>query len=221
MGGGDANQPSLRMSQNNQFGSGVLMTFVNSAANLARFDLQGTNQTLGGISCSTSGGAIENVGLATTTPPSTSPAWSVLTLNLASGSSYFYNGSMRNSDSSSTYFGMLGLTVAGAGNQTLAGSNINYGGTTTSPAARSPCKTRPLSAPSSSTWSYPGLRPHGDRHGKYIADYHQWRTRTGVLDVNNAGSGIAGGWTTTVGLTMSGTINVTAHSRQPQTALST
>ena len=60
MGGTVGNQPNLRMAANEQFGAGVVMTFVNPAGSFPRFDLQGTTQTLAGISDATGAGVIQN-----------------------------------------------------------------------------------------------------------------------------------------------------------------
>jgi fibronectin-binding autotransporter adhesin len=129
MGGGDTNEPNLRMSANNQFGAGVVMTFVNASGNWTRFDLQGTIQTLSGLSCSTAGGVVQNYGIAGTPPP-TSTGASILTLNLANGSSYSYNGYLRDMDNSAHTY-LLGLTLSGSGAQTFSGANITYQGPTT------------------------------------------------------------------------------------------
>jgi autotransporter-associated beta strand protein len=60
MGNFNASQPNLRMAANEQFGAGVVMTFVNATGAYPRFDLQGTTQTLAGIQDTTTAGVIQN-----------------------------------------------------------------------------------------------------------------------------------------------------------------
>ena len=124
MGGGNANQPNLRMLANNQFDPSVVMTFVNATSNWARFDLQGTSQTLAGIQCTTGGGIIQNERLGA------GGAFTAGTLTINNSADYSFTGYMRDRDGGA---GILPLNIVktGAGKQTIVGSNIGYTGTTT------------------------------------------------------------------------------------------
>jgi fibronectin-binding autotransporter adhesin len=126
MGAGNTSQPNLRMQQSNQFAPGVVMSFANLSGNWARFDLAGTNQTLAGLNAgnvATQAGAIvQNKGL-----DNVSTGNSILTLD--GGGDYTYNGYIRDQDSGTGV--TLALVKAGAGTQTLAGTQILYTGGTT------------------------------------------------------------------------------------------
>ena len=126
----NGDQPNLRMLQSNQFAPGVVMTFVNNNGGSAwtRFDLQGTNQALAGIQCVTGGGIIQNLGITGSTDPGNAAA--TLTLNVAAGNSYTYNGYIRDQDSGS-HTDLLQLTKTGSGTQTISGTNVSYQGATT------------------------------------------------------------------------------------------
>ena len=123
MGGVNTNQPHLRMTVNNQFAPGVVVTFVNATSNWARFDLQGTNQTLAGIQCTTGGGIIQNErnGGGGTAGPAT------LTIN--NSADYSFTGYMRDRDAGVGLW-LLNIVKTGAGKQTIAGANVTYTGTT-------------------------------------------------------------------------------------------
>ena len=125
MGAGAAgNQPNLRMAANEQFGAGVVMTFVNPNGSFPRFDLQGTTQTLAGVSDATGAGVIQNekLGGGGTNGPAT--------LKLNSAANFSFNGYMRDRDNGPGIF-LLNLVKSGAGTQTLSGPNITYTGMTT------------------------------------------------------------------------------------------
>ncbi len=124
MGGVNTNQPNLRMLANNQFDPSVVMTFVNASGNWARFDLQGTSQTLAGIQCATGGGIVQNERIS---GGGTSAAG---TLTINNSADYSFTGYMRDRDGGAgTYF--LNIVKTGAGKQTIAGANVTYTGTTT------------------------------------------------------------------------------------------
>ncbi|MGA2500296.1 MAG: autotransporter-associated beta strand repeat-containing protein, partial [Tepidisphaeraceae bacterium] len=131
MGAGNTNQPNLRMMADNQFGPGVVMNGVNATGNWARFDLQGTTQTLAGLNCATSttatnrGGLVvqnERVGSGGTVAPAT--------LILNGSGTYSDDGYIRDRDSGD---GLLPLSLvwSGTGKQTFIGNQIRYTGTTT------------------------------------------------------------------------------------------
>ncbi len=126
MGGGNGNSPNLRMLANEQFGPGVVMTFVNAPFAFGRFDLQGTTQTLAGVDDGGTAAAViqnERAGGGGTTGPAT------LNINPASGT-HSFNGWMRDRDGGAGTY-LLNLVKSGAGTQVLAGGNITYTGTTT------------------------------------------------------------------------------------------
>lgn len=126
MGNQNGDQANLRMGADNQFGANVLMNFVNVPGQWMRFDLMGTNQTLLGVTAGTAttqaGAVIQNGGINTNTSASG-------TLTLNGTGNYLYNGYMRDNDNAGGT-GKLNLVKSGAGTQTLAGSVVNYTGTT-------------------------------------------------------------------------------------------
>ena len=128
MGSGTGGAFNLRMGQNEQFGSGVVMNWVNASGQWGRFDLKGTTQTLAGINSGTTAvagnGVIQNQGLDGLVPVGNA----VLKLN-GSGS-YVYNGYIRDIEVGPTGV-TLGVEKSGAGTQTLIGGNIYYSGPTT------------------------------------------------------------------------------------------
>ena len=130
MGGVTTAQPHLRMLASNQFGPGVELIPGNLSGNWARFEMQGTSQTMAGISTgnlTTQGGTIiQNRSL-----DDTGSNWGTATLTLNGSGNYVYNGHMRDSDNGATATNMLALNKTGTGTQTLVGSVITYTGATT------------------------------------------------------------------------------------------
>ena len=128
MGGGNGNQPNLRMLEDNQFAPGVVMSFANNWGSWARFDLQGTTQTLAGLDTGglAKGAVVQNerFGGGGTSADGT------LTLDVASGDAYSYYGYLRDEDDGGHTY-KLNLVKDGAGTQTLVGPQITYTGTTT------------------------------------------------------------------------------------------
>jgi fibronectin-binding autotransporter adhesin len=116
--GSNTVNPYLRTTQNFQFAPGAVMTFVNAPGGYTRFELQGTQQALAGISDSLGGGVVQN-------SESGIAGNSQLTLSPAATASYAYAGYFRNGSS-----GTLGLAFNGPGTQTLSGANIIYTGST-------------------------------------------------------------------------------------------
>ena len=124
MGSGVAgNQPNLRMAANEQFGAGVVMTFVNPSGSFPRFDLQGTTQTLAGIQGTTGAGVIQNERQG---GGGTAAAG---TLTISNSADFSYNGFLRDEDDGGHVF-KLNLVKSGIGKQILSGANIVYQGTT-------------------------------------------------------------------------------------------
>lgn len=122
--GASGNQPNLRMAANEQFGAGVVMTFVNPVGSYPRFDLQGTTQTLAGIVDATAAGVLQNEKLG----GGGTAAAGTLTVN--GTGTYSYNGYLRDQDNGGHVF-KVNLVKSGTGTQTLAGGNVTYQGTTT------------------------------------------------------------------------------------------
>ena len=124
--GDTASTGALRSQWDNQFGSGVVMNFVNPLApNFIRFSLQGSNQTLAGV----------NAGNATTSAAAVIQNRSALldpiqnaTLTLNGSDSYIYNGIFRDQDNL-LFDRKLNLIKSGSGTQTFVGANITHTGT--------------------------------------------------------------------------------------------
>jgi autotransporter-associated beta strand protein len=124
MGGGNTNQPNLRMLAADQFAPGVVMSLGAGQNPHARFDLQGFNQTLAGINSPTPYLVVQNERFG---GGGTSQA---ATLTLNGSGNYAFAGYLRDEDDSGTTY-KLNLVKSGAGTQSLSGNNINYTGATT------------------------------------------------------------------------------------------
>lgn len=210
MGSGTGGQFNLRMGGSNQFGSGVVMNFVNASGQWGRFDLLDTNQTLAGMNAgtlTTQGGAVtQNGGLNVNTTAATA------TLTLNGSGTYLYNGYMRNVDTGGT--GKLALVKAGTGTQTLAGNQITYNGDTTINSgtlvlADTTAFGSAITVNAGGTLTANRTALGGGARSAIMAN--GVNLAGGTLNIDNAGSGLAGGWTTFTaanGLTGTGTINV-------------
>lgn len=208
MGAGVAgNLPSLRMAANEQFGSGVVMTFVNPTGSFPRFELQGTTQSLAGMNDTTGAGVTQNEKFG----GGGTAAAGTLTLN-GSGT-YAYNGYLRDEDDGGHVF-KLNLIKAGAGTQTLSGGNITYQGTTTVNGGVLALKDTTaigsaITVNAGGTLSAVRTTLGGATRSPILAN--AVTLAGGTLSIDNAGTGLAGGWTTfnaANGLTGSGTINI-------------
>ena len=209
-GSGTVGQSNLRMGGNNQFGSGVVMNFVNAAGNWGRFDLLDTNQTVAGLNAgnaTTLGGAvIQNGGINLNTTTGTS------TLTLDGSGIYLYNGYIRNVDTGGT--GKIALLKAGNGTQTLVGPQITYTGATTVNGGRltfqdTTAVGSAITVNAGGTLSAVRTALGGAGRAQILAN--AVTLAGGILSIDNAGSGLAGGWTTfgvANGLTGTGTINI-------------
>lgn len=103
--------PDLYTFQDNQFGPGTVVSFINDVGDHGRFELDGTVQTVAGIQTvgySTIRGIVQNCESSVN-----NPGTSMLILN-GSGN-YTFGGYLRNQT------GVIGLTKNGAGTQTLSG----------------------------------------------------------------------------------------------------
>ncbi len=117
--------PTINTTQPNQFGSGSVISFINGVGGYTRLQLAGNNQTLAGLSGSTGGGVVQNSGYNSVT----ATQGATLTINTPSGTSYSYNGYLRDTDGGTNANG-ISLIKTGAGTQTLAGTNTTYTGST-------------------------------------------------------------------------------------------
>ena len=124
MGAVNTNQPNLRMLANDQFDPSVVITFVNASGNWARFDLQGTSQTLAGIQNTTGGGIVQNERFGG------GGTASAATLTINNSADFSFNGYIRDRDGGAGIF-LMNIVKTGAGRQTIGGNNVNYTGTTT------------------------------------------------------------------------------------------
>ena len=111
------------------------MSFANSWGNWARFDLQGTDQTLAGLNTGgvARGAVIQNERLG----GGGTSADGTLTLDVAGGDAYSYYGYLRDEDDGGNTY-KLNLVKDGDGTQTLIGDRIYYTGTTTTPPPEAP-----------------------------------------------------------------------------------
>jgi autotransporter-associated beta strand protein len=212
MGGGNGNQPNLRMSASGQFGTGVVMNFANASGNWARLDLQGTTQTLAGLNAGTiatqAGAVIQNerFGGGGTTADAT--------LILNGSGAYVYNGFLRNEDDGGNTY-KLSLVKEGTGTQTLAGNQITFtGGTTVNNGTLALRDTTGLHQRHGGQQSVASLDVGRlvTGFGNRSAIMGNAVSGSGTIDINNGGAGLAGGWTIISGgtssLNFSGTINI-------------
>ena len=205
MGGTIGNEPNLRMAANEQFGSGVVMTFVNPAGSYPRFDLQGTTQTLAGVSDATGAGVIQNEKF----NGGGTAAAGTLTLNGAG--SYAYDGYVRDEDDSGHTY-KLNLIKSGAGTQTLAGNNVTYTGTTTVNAGQLELLNATAFASAATVNTGGTLRisnsngssPYSPLGGTAAIVVNAG----GVLELNNATTGYGNRKTLAAAVSGAGTINV-------------
>jgi autotransporter-associated beta strand protein len=127
--GDTATVGAARNQWDNQFGSGVVMNFMTQpAGSHMRFDLQGTNQALAGVSGGTATvqaqAVIQNQNISAFDPGQDA------TLTLTGSGDYLFNGWFRDADNGSTAR-KLHLVKSGSGVQTFAGNQITHTGTNT------------------------------------------------------------------------------------------
>ncbi|MDD3905239.1 MAG: autotransporter domain-containing protein [Candidatus Omnitrophica bacterium] len=122
------NSPFLDMTQANQFGATSVISWTTSGSGNGRFQMQGTNQTVAGISSTDSANAV----IQNTPWGGGAGVWSdcTLTIDTAVGQSYTWNGMMRDKDNGAST-GTLALTKSGTGTQILYGDSLSYTGKTT------------------------------------------------------------------------------------------
>ena len=121
-GNGTSGQPYIKTIADNQFGPTTVMDFVNPGGQWTRFDLQGTTQTLAGITSTGIGGIIQN---------REGAGGGNSTLIVDNATAFTFAGHVRDGGS-----GTLSLVKEGAGTLTLEAYDANtnrvfYTGTTT------------------------------------------------------------------------------------------
>ncbi len=212
MGSGTGGQFNLRMGQNEQFGAGVVMNWVNASGQWGRFDLKGTTQTLAGINSGTltvqGNGIVQNQGIDLVVPATDA------TLTLTGSGTYLYNGYLRDQDNSGT-IRKIGLIKNGSGTQTLAGSVITYTGPTllnngTLALVDTTAYVSPTTINAGATLTtqrtVQGFASRSAMMGNALT------LAGGTISINNDGAGLTGGWTTVGGavgsLNGAGTINI-------------
>ena len=104
----------------NQFGSNSVLSFNTASGANGRFHLLGNDQTIAGLSDTTTRGVIGNTHAET--------GYGDSTLTISNSAFYSYNGYMRDTLSGS---GILSLAKDGPATQVVAGANITYTGPTT------------------------------------------------------------------------------------------
>lgn len=118
--------PDVFTTENNQFGPGSVMYFVNPGGDHVRFELLGTTQTLAGVDNSAAAvggrGVIQHREQA---PPAAISGTSTLILDVPESASYSFNGYLRDTG------GILSLVKQGLGTQIFSGPNITWTGGTT------------------------------------------------------------------------------------------
>ena len=120
-----SNAGRVFLGANEQIADATVFVFATNSN--GRLDLQGYNETIGGVQ--DSGGA--TVGLVEAATDNTPNAPATLTLNVASGTANSFLGYVRNASGTSPN-SLLSLTKNGAGTQTFSGDSlhVNYSGPT-------------------------------------------------------------------------------------------
>ncbi len=125
--GGSSQQVQLWLGSSNQIPDTAVLVLTNGATAIrgdARFDLQGYNETIGGLigGVWTGGNVIVEAAIdGLTSKPAT------LTIDTAGGHAYTYTGYVRNGTGAGS---VLSLVKDGAGMQTLVGNVVTYSGPT-------------------------------------------------------------------------------------------
>ncbi len=198
MGNGVALQSHLRTLQSEQFAPGVVIDFINPAGQWSRFDLLGTTQTLAGMNTGAPGtlgaGVVQNRSFG-----DGASQHGTATLTLNGGDNYLFHGHLRNVDGGVVGDNQLSLVKQGTGTQTLVGGQITYSGGTTIDAGTLELRdtgnnfASQIEVNAGGTldvvYSTTGVAARRDLAGPLV-------TGTGVININNAGAGASGAWTT-------------------------
>jgi autotransporter-associated beta strand protein len=118
------NSSNLMLGHSNQIPDTAILTITNFATGDARLDMQGFNETIGGLVGLKTGGNI----IVEAAVDGTSGKPATLTINTAGGQVYTYDGYMRNGVTAPA--SILSLVKEGAGMQTLVSSQVTYSGPT-------------------------------------------------------------------------------------------
>ena len=201
VGNGYASQVRVYLGNNEQIANTSSVSMGGSGGGhggRAWFDLMGYTETIAGLTDGTSQSYVRNMHASTA---------SVLTLagtgTYTLGGGYIQNGGV----------GTLGIAKTGSGTQTFVGGGMYYTGATTLSAGTLILRDTTAFA-SAVTLSATGIL-NSERTALGFASRDNLLgdnvSGTGILNINNSGTGVAGGWTTVTvanGLTMAGTINV-------------
>ncbi|MEX1110933.1 MAG: autotransporter-associated beta strand repeat-containing protein [Chthoniobacterales bacterium] len=117
---------NIQLGLTDALSTGSVLRF-SANANNRRLQMQGFNQTLGGVdSTSATGGTL----IIEAASDNVSDAPATLTLDVAAGQSHTFSGFVRNAAGTATN-SALTLVKDGAGTQVLSGANVTYSGNTT------------------------------------------------------------------------------------------
>jgi autotransporter-associated beta strand protein len=171
------------------------------------FRPHGNTETIAGLISLEGKGVIENRRMGDPAVLGTG----TIVLNTPNGGNYLYSGYIRDYDSGSNG-GAIALIKNGLGTQALVGDNVAYTGLTTINAGTLTLQdtgnfNSPISLAANGTLNL-ARNIAGFANRRQISGYNI--TGTGVINVNNAGPGLDGGWSLVTGSTLNfdGTINV-------------
>ena len=116
----------VELNANGQIAPSSVVTFSPAASTYSALRPKGYSVTIAGLSDSSGRGVLENTSYFQTGTFGTG----VVTVSVASGTTYSFNGFFRNNGTGPTSTGTLALTKEGGGTQILTGDNITYTGTT-------------------------------------------------------------------------------------------
>ena len=119
----------VNCTQNNQFGPTSVVEFDNIVTYHGRFQLNGTTQTIAGLDNTRYGASPTGTGLGVMQAAVSGASGGTLIIQPANGTSYFFNGLLRNGGTGALNLQITGGT--GTGTQTIASANITYTGATT------------------------------------------------------------------------------------------
>jgi fibronectin-binding autotransporter adhesin len=199
--------PNLWMTADGQLGGSGVLTFTGTGTSAAaRFYLQGTSQSLAGIveNDGSVRGVVQNSEPGIAGPSVSAPG----TLTLTGSGNYSFSGFLRNAT------GSLALIKTGTGQQNFVGGSISYTGATTLSAGTLVLQDTTAFASAiavGSSGTLTGIRTVQGA-GSRSPMMGNGITGSGTININNAGTGVTGGWITVNGgtgsLNFSGTINI-------------
>jgi fibronectin-binding autotransporter adhesin len=206
----------LWMTQYNQFGPNTVLRFNGGPSSDTRVELSGTQQTVAGLdstglSPSATYAAIQYHEFGS---PSPTTGYNALILNVAAGNAFTFGSSAGIPVLRDYNGGSIRVLMNGPGTQTLVGSGITYGGGTFLNSGT--FILQDTTSFGSSIYVGPNGTLTGIRTalggGSRSQMMNSIITGTGTININNAGSGIAGGWIYVGGgaysLDFDGTLNI-------------